>query len=508
VRKFVGCFFGLLLLAGLARAADSKGKVILDLWDAAYMKGGKAGYVRTTVVEMRRGEEKAFRTTLELNLTLNRNGDPVNLRSETGSEETADGKVTSVFMRQYLGKQQQLSVTGTVSGKKVHLQLTGKGGMKWTAPWNDKVVGMYRQQLLFKERKVKPGDKFEFFSFEPSVNLVIAIRVRVKDFEEVTLPGGKVKKKLLRVDLIPEELKVTNAKGEPDKFTLPNLTYWLGKDLVPVRWRTEAPGLGAIDAYRTTRAVALAKGSLPTFDLGLSQLVRLNKPIPRPFACSSAVYRIRVKGDKKASSAFAQDDRQVIKNAKGDTFELHVQARRGPGAAKEGEVKGEYLKSSYFINCDDAKVKELARSAVGREKDPWKKALRIETWVRKHMKIVQDEGLATADHVARTLEGDCTEFAMLAAAMCRAQGIPSKTVFGLMYTHDPRKPSMGFHMWTEVWVKGQWVPIDAMVGMGYVPADHIKISEHSWYNRRDLVPLLPVLRVLGKLSIEVVRVSG
>jgi hypothetical protein len=36
----------------------------------------------------------------------------------------------------------------------------------------------------------------------------------------------------------------------------------------------------------------------------------------------------------------------------------------------------------------------------------------------------------------------------------------------------------------------------------------LKISDQSWHDERTLTPLLPVVRVLGKLTIEVVSVSG
>ena len=71
------------------------------------------------------------------------------------------------------------------------------------------------------------------------------------------------------------------------------------------------------------------------------------------------------------------------------------------------------------------------------------------------------EALAPADHVARTLEGDCTEYAMLMAAMCRAEGVPSKTAIGLIYADTKTGPALGFHMWTEVWLRAngcRWTP--------------------------------------------------
>src|SRR5262249_34984019 len=147
-------------------------------------------------------------------------------------------------------------------------------------------------------------------------------------------------------------------------------------------------------------------------------------------------------GDEEPAKAFATDNRQQAKNAKGKSFELHVKAVRKPEAVKDAPAAAEkFLKRNYFVNSEDAKVQELAKKAVGPEQDPWQKALRIEKWVRANMKIQNfSEAMATSDHVARTLEGDCTEYAMLTAAMCKAVGIPARTALGLVYVDRAQGP--------------------------------------------------------------------
>jgi transglutaminase-like putative cysteine protease len=193
-----------------------------------------------------------------------------------------------------------------------------------------------------------------------------------------------------------------------------------------------------------------------------------------------------------------------VVSVKGNSFELRVRqdvedVSEAPGAA--------FTESSYFITSADPRVQQLARQAIAPERDPWKKALRIERWVKANMQVRTHEALATADHVARTLEGDCTEFAMLTAAMCRAAGIPSRTSVGLIYADVRSGPVFAFHMWTEVWIDGRWRAIDATLGQGRVGAAHLKIADQSWHDERSLTPLLPVVRVLGKLSIEVLQVT-
>src|SRR5439155_14093285 len=173
---------------------------------------------------------------------------------------------------------------------------------------------------------------------------------------------------------------------------------------------------------RTTKqlATAPAVGAQLT---QISQVIRLNRALTQPHDTNSVVYRIKLPKDDEPATAFAHDARQEIKNVKGHTFELHVKAvrRPEPNSKPAGKAAAEFLKSNYFINSADAEVQKLARQAVGNETDPLKKARRIERWVHNNMRSLNfTEAMATADHVARTLEGDCTEYAMLTAAMCRA----------------------------------------------------------------------------------------
>ena len=82
------------------------------------------------------------------------------------------------------------------------------------------------------------------------------------------------------------------------------------------------------------------------------------------------------------------------------------------------------------------------------------------------------------------------------------------TAEGLVYDKDlERGPVMGFHMWTEVWIQGTWIGIDAVRGQGSIGASHIKIADQSWSNTETGAPLLLLVPVLGKLTIQVVNIN-
>src|SRR5207249_4400362 len=146
----------------------------------------------------------------------------------------------------------------------------------------------------------------------------------------------------------------------------------------------------------------------------------------------------------------AQDERQQVKVVKDSTVELHVKAVRSAPAEGDEKPKEEFLKSCHYIDSDNERVKELANKAVGDETDPWFKARRIEGWVHRHMTIDATVPMAPSGQVAQKLRGDCRQYAMLTAGMCRAAGVPSRTAIGLVYGEDREgRAIFGFHMWAE-----------------------------------------------------------
>lgn len=498
MRRLAVTLCGLVVLLGPVRAGAQQNRVVADVWEAAFLNGNRAGYVRTTTLELGKDGRKFLQTTQQLNLTVRRFDSAIQLRMDTGTIEDERGKVVSVFTRHYLAQKKQLEITGTVEGKTLRLVRDGSQPLK-PAPWDDRVLGMQAQENLLKDRTVKRGDRFSYRSFEPSINLVVTLTVDVQDYEEVELLG-KRKQKLLRVEVTPDKIQGVQ---------LPSRTLWVDDDYVTLRSEADAPGLGRIALFRADQKTALERTDLAKVpNIGTGHYLGLNRRILRPHETNGAVFRITVKGDDDPGTAFARDERQQVRNVKGNTFELHVRSSRGLKALTKAEDPGaEFTESSYFITSADPRVRMYARQAAGKETDPWRKALRIERWVNDHMTVRSDEAFATADHVARTLQGDCTEFAMLTAAMCRAEGIPARTALGLVYADVEKGPVLAFHMWTEVWAGGRWVPIDATLGRGAVGATHLKITDHSWHEERSLTPMLPLLRLLGRLSVEVVSVN-
>jgi hypothetical protein len=514
-RYFPWC--GVVLLVAMplyAQEQAARPKIVLDVWDALYLDGAKMGYQRTTVEERPRDGQKIYHTTRLMHITLKRYDSVVTQRMALGTEETAEGKVVGVSMTQYLDKDRKIVQSGRVEGDKLIVRTPGDPDGK-AVPWKDGIVGLYGQELIFQKRKVKPGDRFRFLDYQLALLTAVSQQVVVKEPEEKELLAGKkegdegkaasVRKRLLRVDVVPDKVTVGGQA-----IPLPPTTMWLDEKSQAVRQEANTP-LGRMTLYRTSRTLAEKEGAAPELmaDFGLNSRIRLNRAIDNPFQAREVVYRITVKDDDNPATTFARDKRQSVENVHGNTFDLRVRAIREPGEGESsGKAEEDFLKSSYFLDSGNEKVREQAAGIVGDETDPWRKAQRIEKWVHEHMRVNTEVNFAPASQVLRDLQGDCRQHAMLAAALCRAASVPARTAVGLVYDNDPKLgPGLAFHMWTEVWIKGQWLMLDAVLGHGHVGAAHLKIADHSWQDIQTLAPLLPVTRVTGKVRIDVVEVK-
>lgn len=464
------------------------GKLVREQWLAATIDGVRAGHVHVAVHEIDRDGQKLFRATHTLRLTVKRFSQKAQMEASTGTDETPDGRVVGVTMRQRLGEKLDQVVDGTVEGDQLRVVARGAHQFDKHIPWNKDVLGILGELKQIETKKPGPGATFEYLVYEPMVNAVVRIRAKAEAKEVVRI--GKQTPTLLRITAVPDEIQGVQ---------LPGSTFWYDAAYQLVRSETRMAGLGTLTLERTTREDAEKPSVGP--DLGVRQSIQARQRLQFWFESSAVVYRVTLPKDKQPETAFAQDARQTVKNPQGKSFDLHVQAvRQPPAVLPAGPRPGaEYLDSNFFVTSDDALVRKHAATAVGPESDPWRQAQMIERWVKANMKVMNfTEAMATASHVAQTLQGDCTEYSMLCAAMCRSVGVPSRTAVGLVYVdaEHGHQPFFGFHMWTEVWVRGQWLGLDATLGRGSVGPGHLKVTDHSWHNVRNMNPMLPVMRVM------------
>jgi len=253
-------------------------------------------------------------------------------------------------------------------------------------------------------------------------------------------------------------------------------------------------------------------------------LIHPQTAIPSPHDLGQAVYRIDSVDLGKKLSLWDQGEQRVLSSEPGSS-EIEVTAPRFVPADATWQLPHAdtpelhpYLQASAYLEVNSPEIQALGRQAVGDEKNPVLAAHRIESFVRAYItKKDLNIGFASAQETAQSREGDCTEHAVLCAALGRAVGLPTRCVVGLGYIPPGKQePTIadavdedtgifGFHMWAEAWIgPDQWVPMDAALD-GFDVA-HIAIAKTALEEVNPLVDLnTPVLQMMASLKIEVVK---
>ena len=154
-----------------------------------------------------------------------------------------------------------------------------------------------------------------------------------------------------------------------------------------------------------------------------------------------------------------------------------------------------------WIESNAAEIVEIAQSVAAQEQDPWTVVAALE---RETQRRIPNPGYESGFESALTAlhrgAGDCTEHAMLFAALLRARNIPARVASGIIL--EPTQAV--FHAWTEAWLDGRWVGFDATrPHAGGVTARYLRATADHLGGTGALPRLQRILPVVGNLSITI-----
>ncbi len=123
-----------------------------------------------------------------------------------------------------------------------------------------------------------------------------------------------------------------------------------------------------------------------------------------------------------------------------------------------------YTQAETLIPSGDDTVKRWSSSAVGRERNPYRKAENIYNYLLKNLEYSLKPASTLITENINSGEGDSYTYSVLFAAMCRAAGIPARPVAGVLIYNN--KQSIN-HYWAEFYLEGYgWIPVDPALGDG------------------------------------------
>ncbi|MGA2702110.1 MAG: transglutaminase-like domain-containing protein [Isosphaeraceae bacterium] len=486
----IHCAWLLLLATPPARAQEA--------WDAVFLKGHRIGHYHTFIEKVSESGRELYRVRQDMELTLTRLNDTVTMKLMYGTIETPEGEVLRLDTRTEVS-QNVIRVHGdAVKGKMNLIMDTGSGNREEEViTWGKDVRGPYAAEQSMARKPMEEGETRTFKMYIPNLNRVVDFKVKAGPISEIPLGDGS-RRPLRKVE------QTASLDGKPQKVL--DSTLWADQGGQVLK--LESDMMGGIVMYRTTREGAtspMPRGSV-RFDEIRETIIPINKIIPDPARTRYVQYRLTLK-DGDPAQVFPNDGRQAGQPGPDKNSMILNVFATGPndGAPGAAEVDAQFLRSNPMVTSDDTEVKRLARRAIGDARTPWDMAVRIEHWVFANIRDKNFRvAFAPANEVAENLSGDCTEHAVLAAAMSRAVGIPSRIAIGLIFVDAPRQKikGFGFHAWHEVYVNQRWVALDSTFDESSVDATHIKLSDTSLQGVSPFEAFLPLARVLDKLEID------
>lgn len=136
----------------------------------------------------------------------------------------------------------------------------------------------------------------------------------------------------------------------------------------------------------------------------------------------------------------------------------------------------EYTLSSRFIQSNSLEIKTIAKY-LKQSEDAIENLVNVTNWVHDYLEYDNSyiEEVIDSKTILSEKKGVCDEFAILEAAILRAQGYPVKYVVGYANTSQEWGP----HAWLEVYIPNQgWIPVDPTYNeVGFVDSSHIILEK-------------------------------
>ncbi len=491
----------LLALALLATPAVRADELLADDWGIIQIGGADVGYVRTKAERAADEAGPLLRLTIEMEMKLRRMGTTIEIKTTQVSHEREDGRLVRLDSRAVMSTQEQVTEVTFEEGKAIVATTVMGRRRESKVDCPDDVVGMVQIDRLTRALSREAGATVSAKTFSPDTGGVTVITMTSAGAEETMLRDG-TRKKLWKYTTTMNTLPIVT-------------TVWADGQGLPIK--TEVPMAGMVmEMFAAPKAEALKAamggGELPP-DVFEKTLIVAAHPVACPRAAEGALLRLRAREGTARVPDLSAATQTVEKGDHDDAKTALLRIRRlTPPPGRTGtrpldvvpQELADSLRPNSLIQSDAPEIVAIAQEVVGEEADAWRAAQMLERWVHDNITNKNmDVAFASALEVCKNREGDCTEHAVLLAALCRAAGIPADVVMGVVYIGSV----WGGHAWSRVNIDGAWYPLDGTNGYGFVDALHLEFDNATLKDAAFATELAGVLLSLGTLDIEILEVT-
>jgi len=455
-------------------------------WAVIYMQGKRVGHIRSNSKPLTEDGQDLLQHDAEMVMKLSRFGQTVQTEMKIQSVADEDDNVRR-FMTTMKAGPGVMKSEGVVEDGELKLDLSTLGKTRSEIiPWDGKVKGFFARDRSFEVDPMKPGDQRTIKMLVPMVSSPAEVELKAIGYETTDLLSGE--RKLLRID------SKTTISANGANTSMDETIY---VDSAGVTMKSVIPAMQQI-TYRTTKEIALGDFDPEELDLGELSIVKVEVPADLNRRASARFRATFKSGDP--SNSFKSGGAQKVSKLDDHSVEIAITPAAKSADENDPPTAGDRA-ANGMIQSDNAKIVEMAAKIAPQEKDPERLALAIERHVYDGIQKKDfTQVLATAAEVAENMQGDCTEHAVLLAALARARDLPARVSIGLVYARH--LGGFGYHMWSEVWTGDRWLPLDGTLGRGGITPSHIKIAHSNLKGGGPFAAVMPVATVMGNLSLE------
>jgi Transglutaminase-like superfamily len=456
-------------------------------WFVVSVDGKKIGHQRS---ELDIGAE-LIQQTEALDIVIERDGQKATLFTETVTEESASGKPIGFALR-YRASAREVLTRGKVVGKKIEIteSVDGKVVNSRTISLSSNALFPYAQIKKLQQSGLKPGTEVRFFAFDPSVMQSFEVITTFAGLQQVKTLLGQQNLITVKQRLLIKDAEVQSEGLVDSAFTL----YRLDTSIGGLKMRVEA----------APRALALAANDQSTFFL--SQFANAPRAISAKEESQGVFYRARFKTPTKSLPPQTHEQRVFATDVGVD-----VLVCKNCGRGQKGDDSPAALKAArtatVWLQSEDPNLKTAAIRAVKSARNDLQKMQLLEAFVKNHISDSNlNTGYASAKEAFERKTGDCTENALLLAAMGRSVGIATRVVGGIAYASNYLGQNDVFvpHAWTQAYINRRWQSFDAALGFD---AGHIALSVGDGNPNTDNVSGAALLGNLEFVRIDPVNQS-
>ena len=453
-------------------------------WHDILLDAQKAGHMH---VQVRSTADGGTETTIESLVRVNRLGDLVTIESTSQFTEDAEGHAVAVRHEQEIaanatvtrakvvGSNLEIETGGLESAERSTLSIPA-GGL--TFPWS--------ADRLLSEALERGEESLVYHTYMPELGAVEEIRVTLEGTPDISVKGHRYRTCRTRIKVGDLSAGLTTEWRDLDTGRLVQSRM----DIMGIRQETEL----------TDKATALTPPLGYTLDLLKTTLLQTARALPHPRAVDELTLALSALPEQDfPADRLHHPPLQTIEATENGHWTLRVKRAPEPVPSKDhfAEDFADALAPSLLVQSDAPSIASTARNVADNADNPLESARRLNQWVYGAIgKKGFGVGFASALETYRRREGDCTEHALLLAALCRSIGIPARVATGLVYFRGV----FGYHMWTEVYV-GTWFGLDPAFGLDSVDATHIKVADSVATS--SLSAFVPLLDVMGRFELEI-----